>query len=193
MDSLIKSFTTTNSGIVPILYNPVKIAVSFDPKIAQINEHIKICKEYHAIWDTGATNSSITLKVVSDCGLQPISITKVHTADGVKDSNVYLVSIVLPNEVIIPSVKVTECSLGQPYEVLIGMDVINGGDLAITNFNGKTVFSFRVPSMGCIDFNKTPNLSTPQIPVTGLHIGRNQPCPCGSGKKYKRCCGQNKP
>lgn len=22
------------------------------------------------------------------------------------------------------------------------------------------------------------------------HIGRNEPCPCGSGKKYKRCCGQ---
>jgi preprotein translocase subunit SecA len=22
-------------------------------------------------------------------------------------------------------------------------------------------------------------------------IGRNQPCPCGSGKKYKHCCGQN--
>ena len=22
-------------------------------------------------------------------------------------------------------------------------------------------------------------------------IGRNQPCPCGSGKKYKKCCGQN--
>jgi preprotein translocase subunit SecA len=21
-------------------------------------------------------------------------------------------------------------------------------------------------------------------------IGRNQPCPCGSGKKYKHCCGQ---
>ena len=21
-------------------------------------------------------------------------------------------------------------------------------------------------------------------------IGRNDPCPCGSGKKYKRCCGQ---
>jgi hypothetical protein len=23
-------------------------------------------------------------------------------------------------------------------------------------------------------------------------IGRNQPCPCGSGKKYKKCC-LNKP
>ncbi len=22
-------------------------------------------------------------------------------------------------------------------------------------------------------------------------IGRNDPCPCGSGKKYKKCCGRN--
>ena len=26
---------------------------------------------------------------------------------------------------------------------------------------------------------------------TGNKIGRNAPCPCGSGKKYKRCCGAN--
>jgi preprotein translocase subunit SecA len=23
-------------------------------------------------------------------------------------------------------------------------------------------------------------------------VGRNDPCPCGSGKKYKHCCGSNK-
>ena len=23
-------------------------------------------------------------------------------------------------------------------------------------------------------------------------VGRNDPCPCGSGKKYKKCCGANK-
>ncbi|MHC4129070.1 MAG: SEC-C metal-binding domain-containing protein, partial [Planctomycetota bacterium] len=23
-------------------------------------------------------------------------------------------------------------------------------------------------------------------------IGRNEPCPCGSGKKYKNCCGKRK-
>ncbi len=28
-------------------------------------------------------------------------------------------------------------------------------------------------------------------PVTVKKIGRNEPCPCGSGKKYKKCCGQN--
>lgn len=26
---------------------------------------------------------------------------------------------------------------------------------------------------------------------TGHTVGRNDPCPCGSGKKYKKCCGRN--
>ena len=25
--------------------------------------------------------------------------------------------------------------------------------------------------------------------VKGDKVGRNDPCPCGSGKKYKKCCG----
>ena len=25
----------------------------------------------------------------------------------------------------------------------------------------------------------------------GPKVGRNDPCPCGSGKKYKHCCGKN--
>ena len=29
----------------------------------------------------------------------------------------------------------------------------------------------------------------PNIPITGKKIPRNSPCPCGSGKKYKHCCG----
>lgn len=27
-------------------------------------------------------------------------------------------------------------------------------------------------------------------PVTSKKVGRNDPCPCGSGKKYKKCCGK---
>jgi uncharacterized protein len=26
-------------------------------------------------------------------------------------------------------------------------------------------------------------------PARAQKVGRNEPCPCGSGKKYKRCCG----
>jgi preprotein translocase subunit SecA len=25
---------------------------------------------------------------------------------------------------------------------------------------------------------------------TGPKVGRNDPCPCGSGKKFKQCCGK---
>ena len=28
-----------------------------------------------------------------------------------------------------------------------------------------------------------------KMPEKSEHIGRNDPCPCGSGKKYKKCCG----
>lgn len=27
-------------------------------------------------------------------------------------------------------------------------------------------------------------------PVRSKKVGRNQPCPCGSGKKFKKCCGR---
>ncbi len=33
------------------------------------------------------------------------------------------------------------------------------------------------------DFNRS------KIVVKGEKVGRNDPCPCGSGKKYKKCCG----
>lgn len=34
------------------------------------------------------------------------------------------------------------------------------------------------------DFNRS------KIVVKGEKVGRNDPCPCGSGKKYKKCCGK---
>ena len=45
--------------------------------------------------------------------------------------------------------------------------------------------------------NAAPTGPRPQGPVgpirnEGPKIGRNDPCPCGSGKKYKNCCGKGK-
>jgi uncharacterized protein YecA (UPF0149 family) len=37
----------------------------------------------------------------------------------------------------------------------------------------------------------TEALSVPSLPAT--RIPRGAPCPCGSGAKYKRCCGTNAP
>jgi len=36
-----------------------------------------------------------------------------------------------------------------------------------------------------------PNAPPPKAPIrVGKKVGRNDPCPCGSGKKYKDCCGK---
>jgi preprotein translocase subunit SecA len=33
--------------------------------------------------------------------------------------------------------------------------------------------------------------STPAPVTKQKEAGRNDPCPCGSGKKFKQCCGKN--
>ena len=44
-------------------------------------------------------------------------------------------------------------------------------------------------------FNEAPDAAAkPATYVkTGPDVGRNDPCPCGSGKKYKKCCGAAAP
>lgn len=37
---------------------------------------------------------------------------------------------------------------------------------------------------------KVPKMTIAQPIIIGVKIGRNEPCPCGSGKKYKKCCGK---
>ena len=35
------------------------------------------------------------------------------------------------------------------------------------------------------------NIITTTVKREGRKVGRNEPCPCGSGKKYKQCCCRN--
>ncbi len=35
------------------------------------------------------------------------------------------------------------------------------------------------------------DIQVQQVVRSGTKVGRNDPCPCGSGKKYKKCCGAN--
>ena len=39
--------------------------------------------------------------------------------------------------------------------------------------------------------NHSDSASSAKKPVkSDVKVGRNDPCPCGSGKKYKECCGR---
>lgn len=143
-------------------------------------------RAYQAIWDTGATASSITQKVVDELGLKPISMANVNTANGPTIAEVYVLDFCLPNGVVFKSVTATKGKITGP-DVLIGMDIIGAGDFAVTSENGKTVFSYRLPSIECIDFVKH------QIALNKSRFnpgGRNYPCGCGSKKPYKDCHGK---
>ena len=39
-------------------------------------------------------------------------------------------------------------------------------------------------------FNLPFDAEPPQSVRGSAKIGRNDPCPCGSGRKYKKCCGR---
>ena len=51
------------------------------------------------------------------------------------------------------------------------------------------------PVMPAMPSTPTPLPTGPQTPVvksgSSKKVGRNDPCPCGSGKKYKKCCGRD--
>jgi len=38
------------------------------------------------------------------------------------------------------------------------------------------------------DISDFQRMMNPVTPASSAKVGRNEPCPCGSGKKYKRCC-----
>jgi len=48
-----------------------------------------------------------------------------------------------------------------------------------------------IPVFAFERFSYNKNDGGPREPVHVKKIGRNDPCPCGSGKKYKKCCGVN--
>ena len=120
------SFTTTCPGIAQSLRNEVGIK---DP-VAQGD------KKFIALWDTGATNCVITKSVATQLGLVEVGRIQAH---------------ILPNGIRLVR-QVTEGISGGCWDVLIGMDVITLGDFCVSNYNGVTVFSFRMPSKERTDY-----------------------------------------
>ncbi|HCR52316.1 TPA: hypothetical protein DIV48_01540 [Candidatus Kaiserbacteria bacterium] len=152
------AFTTKISGRVRVLTNKVKIGEA--ATLEEVERGGYQLREYTAIWDTGATNSAITQRVVRDLGLKPSGVAEVRHAKGKSSTNTYLINIGLPSRSMFGQVRVTEADLipddgadeKDHTQVLIGMDIIGAGDFAVTNFNGRTTFSYCQPSLREIDF-----------------------------------------
>lgn len=188
-----KAFTLDYKGLAESLQTPCGICegISVEDLSKRVN-HPPVT-QVTAIWDTGAEMSSVSETIIQSMGLVPVGRARNYTAGGEIDVNIYVINILLPCDVNFAMIPVTGNDLGDA-DMLIGMDIISQGDFSITNVGGMTTFSFRIPSIERIDY---VNPSLASLPVTNPNqivqsgkIGRNDPCPCGSGKKYKNCHGR---
>lgn len=179
------------------------LTIQSDKLESAIVSPISVCKpavdeeiyfDTKAIWDTGATDSVITASLAKRIGLTSITKVPVLGVHGTQNANVYFVHIVLNNKEISLDLRVTECSelsSDSSIGMLIGMDVITKGDFTISNYNGSTLMTFRVPALERIDFvNEIAQFKEikrrHELNIVHKIIDK---CPCGSGKLYKNCHG----
>jgi hypothetical protein len=177
-----RSFTVRHSGRRNVLVTKVKVGLPFDPATQPPPAAIEV----DGVWDTGATNTVISDRLAAQLGCPPVGQAVSQTANGPRTCSTHVVSMAFPHGVGFPSLLVTTGSI-VGCDVLVGMDIIGLGDLAVSSDNGKTVFSFQMPSAGPIDFVQQVQAIPAKSPSPG-HPARNALCPCGSGKKAKRCC-----
>lgn len=150
------AFTVRHDGIKNRLINEVTIKAG-DSSCAAF-----------AQWDTGASGTCIAEKVANDLGLVPTGKQNMKTPAGTTMVNTYLIDVILPNGVTITDVVVCGTLIHeQGIQVLIGMDIIGLGDFSVSNHEGKTVYSFRVPSKKTTDYVKEINLENKIGPEHG--------------------------
>lgn len=105
------------------------------------------------LWDTGATCSAISKDVVDKLDLVSLGKQKIKTPSGPKIVNTYMVNITLPNDLEMNDWYVIDSEIGdQKLDLLVGMDVISKGDFSVSNYNGKTTFTFRTHSQNKTDY-----------------------------------------
>ena len=98
-----------------------------------------------AMWDTGSTETLISKRIINQLQLKPVAKRDVESYLGHEIEDVYHVMVGIPTGDVVTDIYVTECR-GDSYDAVIGMDIIGLGDFAFTNKDGKSCFSFRLPS-----------------------------------------------
>lgn len=168
------AFTRKYHKLMNVLLDEVEVSFSNNKKV--LNK---------AIWDTGASTSSINIKYADDLGLLPVSYAKISTANGPCTVPVFYIDIKFNDNFSISGIAVTGTNLVE-IDMLLGMDIINRGQFTISNNIEGTTISFLSPSNKTTDYVDEMNKKQASILKK---MGRNELCPCGSGKKIKNCCG----
>ena len=169
------AFTRRYHNIVNVLKDSVIIENTESKQNIALN---------NAIWDTGASGSSININIADQIGLKPISYTYIQTANGICNVPIFIINVIFNDTLQINDLRVTGANLVDT-DMLLGMDIIMQGQFTISNVNHTTI-SFITPSDSEVDYVELVNQKNKKLLK---NLGRNAMCPCGSGKKVKDCCG----
>jgi hypothetical protein len=143
------AFTRQFPSVVDSVVTECYVYSSVDFERGQKVRRLKLSR---SLWDTGASSSLISKAAVDALGLIPVGKSEISGVnDGVEFKSTYLIHVGLPSGDIVTNVFASEFD-GEDYDLIVGMDVIQNGDLAVTNLNDATTFSFRIPSKKVIDF-----------------------------------------
>lgn len=113
-----------------------------------------------ALWDTGASGTSISTDVAKKLNLAVTGQRVIFTPTGSRTVNCYMLDIILPNSICVKDVPVFESDIGlQNLDALIGMDIITLGDFCVSNFEDHTVLSFIMPPKKTTDFVPASNVA----------------------------------
>lgn len=174
------AFTLKSNGRIDRILTDVEVWPAFDPDDPP--DPLPASVTARALWDTGATGSVVGARLVKELALTPVGKGPVRHGGGEDERHRYIVNLRLPNRVGVQGVLVSDQPDAPDFQVILGMDVIALGDFTITNAGGITWVTFRIPSSARTDYVVEADAKT------YARVGRNQPCPCGSSKKFKVCC-----
>lgn len=136
-------------NILTYKYDSLSLKLISNAQISSGNKTLAV----KALWDTGATKTCIAKHVAIELDLHPVGEDTVFTPSGCAKFNQYIITVLLPSNVVFNDIEVSESEIAaEGIGLLIGMDIISTGDFAVSNFKRKTTFTFRIPSIEEIDF-----------------------------------------
>ncbi len=153
MKSPVYTLTKEHDNLALAIFT--NVFVSLPPEFSRYNESADVSAlEVKALWDTGATHSAISDRLAARLELPFEDFASVSTASGIQRVPIYPIHLALPNRLVFEELEAVEFTYSEEdnCDFIIGMDVMTQGDLSITNFEGKTVFCFRMPSLSKVVF-----------------------------------------
>ncbi|MDR0515762.1 MAG: retropepsin-like domain-containing protein [Fibromonadaceae bacterium] len=127
-------------------------SIDYDTEIGEIivnvsafNQKTGVGINLKALWDTGANCCVISETAAKKLKLPNIAEVQMKHANGVAIVSTHMLSLALPNNILFKDIRAMSCKPVHSFDMIIGMNVISKGDMAITHNKSGIRFSFKHP------------------------------------------------